>query len=158
MFCIILLIVSIIVLCTRGIGKYSAFENKKSDLKPLGVVCAIVITLSAVSILIQGVVGTLEYPQLSSQLAKVDALELRIDDIRKSTYDYEKSGILVAGSIENTNQSTNLSKFIEELANKEAEYSGMLKNAKIHKEVFPLWFFGYGWYISYKIYDLRVIK
>ena len=109
-------------------------------------------------IAIQFAMGVSEYPSLSKELAQINSLENRIKDIKDASYAYKKDGEFIAGSIENYQQSTNLSKFIDKLASKEAAYSGNLIEAKIHKKMFPLYFFSYGWAISDRINDLKVIE
>ena len=106
---------------------------------------------------IQFGIGIDAYPSLASELAEVQALENRVEDIRHSNYVYEKDGRLIAGSVENLSQSTNLSKYISELAVKEAEYNKKLKKAKVYREVFPLYFFSTGWAISDRIEELPIL-
>ena len=106
---------------------------------------------------IQFSMGIVIYPTLSGDLAEIRALEKRIEDVRNSNYEYKKDGDLIAGSIENYQQSTNLSKYVADLAEKEASYSSALRQAKIYKDTFPLYFFCTGWSISDKINKLEVI-
>jgi len=110
--------------------------------------------VSVFVVLIQLGIGMTDYPYLVKKQAAIKSLENRIEDIRGSSYAYGKDGNFVAGSIENMNQSTNLSKYIADLAEKEAHYNSYLAEAKIYKEMFVLYFFGYGWAISDKIYTL----
>ena len=112
--------------------------------------------ISMVIILLQGFVGIYEYPKLTEQISHVEALQSRTQDIREAYYEHKEDGNLIAGSVENMTQSTNLSKYISDLAIKEANYKGRLQKVKTHKETFPLYFFGYGWAISNKIYDLPI--
>ena len=114
----------------------------------------LVTLISALLAFIQGITGTIEYPNLANQIEQIRALQDRVQDIREATYAYEKDGNFIAGSIENYKQSTNLSTFIKELAEKEAYYKGYLQECKTYKEVFPLYFFGPGWAISDRIYKL----
>lgn len=106
---------------------------------------------------IQFGIGIDAYPSLASELAEVQALEKRIEDIRGSNYAYEKDGRLIAGSVENLSQSTNLSKYISELAAKEASYSKELKRVKVYREVFTLYFFSTGWAISDRVEKLPIL-
>ena len=121
------------------------------------IACQAIILVGVMLSLVQLVLGITEYPTLSKELSHIKSLEKRIGDIRGAYYKYDTDGALVAGSIENMKQSTNLSLYIAELALKEAKYSGRLKEAKIYKEEFPLYFFGNGWAISNEIYKLEVI-
>lgn len=116
----------------------------------------ILITIFIGGTLIQFDTGIHIYPLLAGDLAEIKALENRIEDIRASNYEYVKDGDFIAGSIENYQQSTNLSKYISDLAEKEASYNKYLKEAKINKEIFLLYFFSYGWAISDKIYELEI--
>lgn len=106
---------------------------------------------------VQFSIGINTYPVLASDLSEIRALEKRIVDIKASKYAYEKDGEFIAGSIENYQQSTNLSKYIADLAAKEAAYNKKLKMAKVYKEVFPLYFFATGWAISGRIDELPEI-
>lgn len=106
----------------------------------------------------QGIYGITEYPSLTKELGQIEALQNRVKDIKESIYKYGKDGDFVAGSIENMNQSTNLSKYITELAKNEAKYKGRLQECKAYKEVFVLYFFVPGWAISDKIYDLPTLE
>ena len=106
---------------------------------------------------IQFGIGIVVYPTLSGDLAEIKALEKRIEDVRNSNYEYKKDGNFIAGSIENYQQSTNLSKYVSDLAEKEASYSNALRRAKVYKDTFPLYFFCTGWAISDKINKLEVI-
>lgn len=150
---IICTIISVICL------KFTLHKNPDGSLKikdpTIGNIVAIVV-FSVIAV-IQFGVGINVYPSLAGNLAEVKTLEKRIVDIKASKYTYEKDGKLIAGSIENYKQSTNLSEFITTLAVKEANYSKALRRAKTHKEVFALYFFGYGWSISDKINQLKTI-
>lgn len=140
-------------------------ENIKSDKSYYGskphissstiliVYICIVVTSGFITI-IHGVDGMLDYPSLIKQWGHVEALQNRVEDIRKASYEYKKDGGFVAGSVENLSQSTNLSKYIANLSTKEAEYNAHLQRSRVFKEVFILSFFGNGWAISNKIYDL----
>ena len=106
--------------------------------------------------IVQFGIGMDVYPTLSGDLAEIRALENRIEDVRNSNYEYEKDGNFIAGSIENYQQSTILSKYVADLAEKEASYSSKLSRAKVHKRTFTLHFFSTGWAISDKINELPV--
>ena len=133
-------------------------EDKSLIMSDKFIFYAIITVLFITTSFIQFGMGVGEYPSLSKDLSQINSLKKRVQDIRNASYNYKENGKLVAGSIENMNQSTNLSKYIAELALKEAEYSGNLKSAKVHKEVFALSFFSYGWAISNEIYKLEVIE
>ena len=144
------------VLAGIKIRKYC--KGDVSEFPTLGAICIIITIISMFIFIAQGITGITDYPYLTRKLAQVESLNHRIQDIKNASYKYKKDGNFVAGSIENINQSTNLSKYIADLAQKEAHYSGYLKEAKAYKETFVLYFFGNGWAISDKIYDLPTIK
>ena len=98
--------------------------------------------------------GMTDYRCLKGKLATIEALQARMQDVKDSVYTYEKDGNFVAGSVENMNQSTNLSQYITALAEKEGFYLKYLQRCIVTKETFILSFFGSGWAISNKIYDL----
>ena len=145
------------ILATIQINSFHKNENEH-DLSTFGVICIIITVLSAAVISAQGISGITDYPSLTRKLGQVEALQNRVKDIKESTYKYEKDGNFVAGSIENINQSTNLSKFITDLAKREAGYKGSLQECKAYKEVFPLYFFGPGWAISDRVYNLPTLE
>lgn len=117
------------------------------------ILIAVFVMISA----IQFGIGIDVYPSLASELSEVQTLEKRIEDIRGANYAYEKDGRLIAGSVENLNQSTNLTKYIADLAAKEASYNKKLKKVKVYREVFPLYFFGTGWAISDRVEELPIL-
>lgn len=162
MFWILISIISSTLLWSQINKYYKRNENnhqliKTEDFSIQGAICIIIIALSTIIFLVQGIDSVTDYPYLSKQLAHVETLQNRIEDIRNSSYTYEKDGSFVAGSVENLNQSTNLSKYISELAIKEATYNEYLQQAKIYKNTFILWFFGDGWAISNKIDTLPIM-
>jgi hypothetical protein len=132
--------------------------HKDEDLRVIGVAYMMTCAISSIIVIIRGVAGITDYPYLNKELSQVETLENRVEDIRNASYKYKKDGNFVAGSIENINQSTNLTKYISDLAKKEASYNGYLRKVKDYKEIFALWFFGDGWAISDKVYDLPVIE
>lgn len=154
MFWIILSIVSFIL---AGAEIYRCYHKDK-NLRDIGPVYMIICVISSIIVIMLGVAGITDYPYLNKELIQVETLENRVEDIRNASYKYKKDGNLVAGSIENINQSTNLTKYISDLAKKEASYNGYLRKVKDYKEIFALWFFGDGWAISDKVYDLPVIE
>ena len=135
----------------KAIGRY--LDLGGTTIQTLTTVC-IFIGISA----IQLGIGLHEYLSLSKERASISVLEKRVDDIKTAYYPCGNKGAFVTGSIENMSQSTNLSRFISDLAWKESEYSGKLKRAYLNKELFLLYFFSYGWAISDDIYKLEAIK
>jgi hypothetical protein len=154
MFWIILSIISLIL---AGAEIYRCY-HKDEDLRGIGVAYMMTCAISSIIVIILGVAGITDYPYLNKELIQIETLENRVEDIRNASYKYKKDGNFVAGSIENINQSTNLTKYISDLAKKEASYNGYLQKVKDYKEIFVLKFFGDGWAISDKVYDLPVIE
>ena len=151
MFWIIVFIISFILSITT-LKKYLKTDQQEPPIKATGYI--FIAMLSGFIFMVQGIEGITDYPFLTKQLAQIEALQHRLQDIKGASYTYKKDGSFVAGSIENMNQSTNLSKYITDLSEREARYNGYLQKAKTYKEVFVLSLFGDGWAISSKIYDL----
>lgn len=145
MFWIILLLVSIIVLIT------SIIEDWEDTLFGISVIIGIISLIVCITL---GISGITDYPHLVGKKAQIESLQNRVQDIREASYKYKKDGHLIAGSVENMNQSTNLSIYIKELAVKEASYAYYLQKAKICNKTFILRFFGDGWAISDKVHEL----
>jgi hypothetical protein len=144
MFWLILFILGLLILILSAI-----FNNDEFGLFGGGV-----LIVSFLIILIPFFNGITDYPALKKQYVAIEAYRNRIKDIKESYYQLENKATLVTGNVENLQQSTNLSKYISDLANKEAEYFSYLEKCKIYKESGILWFFTDGWFISDKIYEL----
>ena len=154
-----------IILSILGLGivAYKMKVNKKDTGRNFDLDGNIGFMLSAVCVfiiiaVIQFGVGLHTYMSLAKDRVAISVLEKRVENIKTAYYHYESDGAFVTGSIENMNQSTNLSKFISDLAWKESEYSKDLKNAKLNKEIFPLLLLSYGWAVPNEIYELEAIK
>jgi len=134
-------------------------RNEDGSLKitNLNITSYFIVVISFYIFVILGSLGVTTYPNLIKKAGEIHALANRVQDIRNSSYSYKTDGGLVAGSIENYKQSTNLSTYISNLAKVEADYNGSLETAKASKELFILNFFGRGWAISDKIYELEII-
>ena len=130
------------------------YVNLNSNSKKLTTIIFVIGVISSEVFVLTWTNGITDYCYLKEKLATIGALQDRMQDVKNSVYTYEKDGNFVAGSVENMNQSTNLSKYIAELAIKEGEYIGYLQRCIITKETFVLNIFGSGWAISDKIYDL----
>jgi hypothetical protein len=106
-----------------------------------------------------GFSGATDYAELCKQYKEVKVYQNRVYDVRKAVYeDKHNNSTLVSGKLENVSQSTILSKYITEVAEKEATYNGYLEKCKIYKDDSVLWWFLSGWAISNKIDTLPVIK
>lgn len=148
MFWIILFFTSFITLCIII----------KSNPTPLTVCLIFIAVISGFTFLIQGLDGLKVYPRLKGELEGIKALQSRIKDIKSASYEYEKDGTLIAGSLENYKQSTNLSKYIADLAVKESEYNNHLGKNKTYRKEFILRHFAGGWAVSNKIFILETFK
>lgn len=162
MFWIILTLLGIIFATHGFVKTFKYNKNRKigqnEKVPGFAIICTIITILFGFLILVQALSGMTEYPYLIRKLAQVETLQQRIEDIRNSNYEHEKEGSLIAGSVENWKQSTNLSTYISELATLEANYNGYLEECKVYKSNFPLFFFGYGWAISDKVLELQPIS
>lgn len=96
------------------------------------------------------------YPSLCKEYQQIQNYKIRINDIRNSYYKYNNKNVIIAGSIENAYQSTNLSEYIKLVASLESQYFSDLAEAKATKENFISYFFEYGFMISNKIYELPI--
>jgi len=162
MFWIMLVIIST-VLSIYGYIRINNFNkscrqgiSKKDPV--FAMICTVIAIIACIITIIQGIDGITDYPYLVKKLAKAEALQARIVDIRNSHYEYKDNGALVAGSVENWKQSTILSNYISQLANTEAGYNSYLKECIVYKDTFILYFIGPGWAMSDKIYDLKHIS
>lgn len=159
MFWGLLLIIGII--SAGAIQIYASKGNKSAN--TLFRIFLIMIIIGGTVFMFQGIIGITDYPYLTGERAKITALQKRLVDIKNADYDYKdydyklealKEGKFVAGSIENYQQSTNLSNYIAELAKREANYNGYLERAKLYEKEFLLRFFGPGWAISNRVNNL----
>lgn len=158
----IIVFISAVIYSVYGYIKTNNYNDKhklgESYKDPVAaIICTIVAVFSAIILIYHGINGVTDYPYLVCKLAKAETLQNRIKDIRASSYPYKEDGELIAGSVENYKQSTNLSNYITQLSVIEANYNGYLEKCKAYKETFSLYFFGSGWAISDKIYDLKYI-
>lgn len=154
MFWLILSII-LIVLCVWTIKKSSVNTEYDDPYEILMILSGFGFLINFIIFICILFSGSYTYSNLKSDYAKVKVLQKRIIDIKNAKYEYRQDGSLVAGSIENIEQSSVLSHYINNVANKEAEYNGNLEEAKAKKENFILSFFTDGFFISDKIYELK---
>jgi len=147
MFWIFLLLVGIFLIVYFG-------KRGNEDLAVIGVT-ATVVTGVLLAILLPKGIGT--YPSLVGQLYEIKALQQRIDDIRGAVYP-EQSGKLIGGSLANLQQSSKLSDYLCRIAVAEASYNSSLVKAHLYKRDFIYIVFGYGFFISDKVFQLPEIK
>ncbi|MHA1343578.1 MAG: hypothetical protein ACTSQG_06310 [Promethearchaeota archaeon] len=114
------------------------------------------LVVSLVFSLITAMDGLSVYPYLAAKKEEIKVLTKRIEDIKNAYYEEkERKNAIIAGDIKNFQQSTNLSKYISDLAEKEAKFYKELKKAKVYKEVLVYRLFWKGAFISNKIYELE---
>ena len=101
--------------------------------------------------------GITDYPRLIQERESVRVFQARVYDIRHASYRYRGGSKFVVGSIKNFKQSTVLSGFIKDLAEKESDYNERLITCKVYREEFLLWFFLDGFFISDKIDEMLVV-
>ena len=101
--------------------------------------------------------GIKVYPNLRSLKIRVESIKSEIESVRNAYYKNNNGGLIV-GNIENFQQSTNLSKYIERYAELKAEYNSKLKYYQTIKRL-PIYFwFSYSAFVPDKIFELEYIK
>jgi len=100
--------------------------------------------------------GIYLYPQLKAKDVEITTLRKNVTLIKNAYYKSDKNSknTIINGSVENFQQSTNLSKYLIEISNKEAEYLSNLELAKIYKHSKLFNIIGYGMFISDEIDNL----
>ena len=114
----------------------------------LTVMTLIIITCSAVGF----------YPDLVGKKEFLVSLKSEIGTIRDAKYINSTNGTLVSGSIENIQQSTNLSKYISTYATHKANYNDMLAETKVYKTSPVLKWFWNGIFIDKRILELQRVE
>jgi len=147
MFWIFLLLVGIFLVVYFG-------KRGNEDLTVIGVIATTISTI-LLAVLLQR--GIMIYPCLVGHLQEIKVLQWRIDDIRAAAYS-EQPGKLVGGSLTNYKQSSKLSDYIHQVAETEARYNALLAKAKFYKRDLVWLVFGYGFFISEKVFQLPEIK
>jgi len=99
--------------------------------------------------------GITEYSYLKGLKEKGITLQDRIIDIKNARYESKSKGALVAGSIENIQQSQTLSNYIKQVAEVEAKYNQSLEKCKIYKTESIFWWFSDGAFISEKVLGME---
>jgi len=147
MFWIFLLLVGIFLVVYFG-------KRGNEDLTVIGVIATTISTI-LLAVLLQR--GIMIYPCLVGHLQEIKVLQWRIDDIRAAAYS-EQPGKLVGGSLTNYKQSSKLSDYIHQVAETEARYNALLAKAKFYKRDLVWLVFGYGFFISEKVFQLPEIE
>ena len=100
------------------------------------------------------------YTDLLGARASVVAIKSEIDNIREAHYPevIRDGNVLVAGSIENIKQSTNLSEYINRYASAKALYNSHLVIAQAKKKLFMYRMFSQSSFIPNEVLELEEIK
>lgn len=140
-------IVLAIVACLRGWG-----ENVVGP----SIVSGVVGLLVCIVMLIEGASA---YPELRATQAKLVSLGSSISDIRGASYETkELENALVGGSLDNFQQSTKLSEYLQKYAIEKAEYNERLTAYKVARKLVVYKLFAYTCFIDSRVDDLEVIK
>jgi len=99
--------------------------------------------------------GVKVYPELISLKSKAEVIYSEVDTIKNAYYKNEQKSSLIAGSLDNYKQSTNLSQYIKQYAELKAEYNSSLKYYQTIKKMWTYKLFGHAIFISNRIYDLK---
>ena len=117
----------------------------------IGLILIVCIALASLTIFY----GVRVYPELITLKNKVEAIYSEIDTIKNACYKNEQRSSLIAGSLDNYKQSTNLSQYIKQYAELKAKYNSSLKYYQTIKEMWIYKLFGHAIFISNRIYNLE---
>lgn len=98
--------------------------------------------------------GTSAYAELNAKYKAIQLMRVRVNDVRNAHYKNENKETLIAGSIENMQQSTTLSEAIRCLTKKENNYIEEREEVLFAKESRIYWWFLYGMFIPDKVKEL----
>jgi len=101
------------------------------------------------------ITGIDSYPQTKAFQKEVISLRSEIETIRQAQYSDIESGTLIGGSLDNQGQSSRLSIYIQEYAQKKAKYNSKLELLKIYRTMKLYRWFGYGMFIPERINELE---
>jgi len=116
-------------------------------------------SLLAITVLISGILliycygGYSKYPDLLAKKSEILTLEKNVEKIRNALY--KERSVL---GLENIKQSTNLSKYLELIAIKKAEYNKQLTYYKKAKKLWLFKLFTYYFLIPNDIYKLQELE
>jgi len=99
--------------------------------------------------------GIAIYPNLVSLKNKAKSIYSEINTIKNAYYENGQRISLIAGSLDNYKQSTNLSQYIKQYAELKAKYNSSLKYYQTIKEMWIYKLFGHAIFISNRIYNLE---
>jgi len=99
--------------------------------------------------------GIDSYPQAKALRKEAESLKSEIETMRQAQYSDIESGTLIGGSLDNQGQSSRLSNYIQEYAQKKAKYNSKLELLKIYRTMKLYRWFGYGMFIPERINELK---
>ncbi len=108
-------------------------------------------------LLIPILTGISTYPYLVSTRVEVVSLQEEIITVKEAHYSEVGSGALVGGSLDNMQQSKELTIFIKGYVEKKAKYNGALEATKIKREILMYKLFSNALFISNRIHGLERI-
>jgi len=120
-----------------------------------GIILAIISLCASIILIIDGLS---DYPALLGKYQRIETISKSKKEIKDSYYKEVKSGSLIAGDIANTSQSSNVSKYIVDLANLSGEYNESLLKCQLYESDLFYNMFGKGLFINHKIQELKLIK
>jgi len=147
----IALLLGLLIFLVKNVKKIK--ENDHADLIFLALGIVVLILVNAVGGVIHS--GTIVYPNLISLKSKVESLYSEMNTIKNAYYESNQKGFLIAGSLDNYKQSTNLSQYIKQCAELKAKYNSSLKYYQTIKKIWIYKLFGYAIFISNRIYNLE---
>lgn len=144
-----------IVLALIGIGiGIAIMRDSKGSSDDVGPTL-FMLALSFVIAIIPIASGASCYPWLIAEKARVVSLKEEIETLRGAHYGDVEGGVFVGGSLDNLQQSKELSIYIKEYATLKAQYNAQLASDKVKKQTaFYIWFGGSG-FASKKILELK---
>lgn len=121
--------------------------------------CSILLAIiPTVLLLATSVIGLNTYPYLASQREEVLSLQSEIEAIKNAYYKEANNGALVGGSLDNMQQSTNLSQYIKSYANRKADFNKNLTAAQVRMSMLTLWWVGEAMYIDKRVLEIEPIE
>jgi len=99
------------------------------------------------------------YPKLRGLEAKAISLKSEVQNVKSAYYKEARNGTFIGGSLENMQQSSQLSEYIREYAYAKAEYNQQLTMVKSNMDSVAYQVFAaYKLFRSDKINDLKIIE
>lgn len=102
--------------------------------------------------------GITTYPKLLADKAYIETMENSIEMMRKARYDTTANGTFVGGSLDNVNQSTNLSGYLDRYIQAKAKYNEKLTLNQTAIDMISAKLFTDIAFVSPKIRELEILK